>query len=479
MLPERREYTPRPYQDIITDHILTHPRCAVWAGMGMGKGVSTLTALDALILAGEDHPALVLGPLRVVRKVWPDEARKWQHLRQISCLPIIGSETERRISLKHDASVHTCNYENLPWLVEYWGNRWPYRTVIADESTRLKSYRGSYRTHPTSGKVYLQDGGGQRARALGRVAHTIVKRFIQLTGTPAPNGLNNLWGQMWFLDAGERLGRTYDGFNKRWFRPSFDGYGSEPLATAADQIHDRIRDLCITIDAKDWFDVKDPIVNKIYVDLPPKARRHYKDMEDEMFTELSGHEIEAFGAAARTQKCLQLANGAAYTGSADDPGERKWVAVHDAKLEALDSCVENANGMPQIVAYEFRSDRARILKAFPRAVDISTDEGMTTFMKGRAPIGLAHPMSMGHGVEGLQDITNIITHFGHNWDLEKFDQINGRIGPVRQIQSGFDRGVFHNFIIARDTVDEDVMLRRDTKRTVQDVLLAAMKRRGK
>ena len=478
LVAERRPYTPRPYQGIITSHILDVPRCAVWAGMGMGKGVATLTALDALFLTGESHPALVIGPLRVARDVWPNEAKKWAHLRQVHVLPIVGTEAERRISLKFDASVHTINYENLEWLVNLLGARWPYRTVIADESTRLKNYRGSYRTS-TTGKVFLQDGGGMRARALGRVTHTEIKRFIELTGTPSPNGLANLWGQMWFLDAGQRLGRTYEGFKQRWFQKGWDGYSVEALPTAQQQIQDRVRDLCLTIDAKDWFDIKQPIINNIYIDLPPKARRHYKDMEDEMFTELEGHEVEAFGAAARTQKCLQLANGAAYIGEATDPGERKWAAVHDRKLEALDSCVFEAGGMPMLVSYEFKSDKARILKAFPKAVDISTDEGMKTFMKGRAPIGLAHPKSMGHGVDGLQDVTNIITFFGHNWDLELYDQIIGRIGPVRQAQSGYDRAVFVNHIIARDTVDEMVMARRETKRTIQDILLDAMKRRKK
>jgi len=478
-MTERRDYTPLVYQDAVTQHVLDVPRCAVWAGMGLGKTVCVLTALDALFLAGEDRPALVIGPLRVAKRVWPDEAKKWKHLRHVSVLSITGSEAERRIALKFDASVHSVNYENLEWLVDFWGPRWPYRIVISDESTRLKNYRGSFQTS-TKGKTFLRDGGGARARALGRVAHTEVKRFIELTGTPSPNGLANLWGQMWFLDAGARLGRTYEAFRQRWFQKGFDGYSVEPLPLAQEQIQDRVRDICITIDAKDYFDLKVPRINNMYVDLPPKARRHYKDMEDEMFTQLGEHEIEAFGAAARTQKCLQLANGAAYIGSASDPGERKWVAVHDTKLEALDSCVAEAGGMPMLVSYEFKSDKARILAAFGKqAVDISTDDGMAQFKKGDTAIGLAHPKSMGHGIEGLQDVTNIITFFGHNWDLELYDQIIGRIGPVRQLQSGHDRAVFVNHIIARDTVDELVMARRETKRTIQDILIEATKRRKK
>lgn len=475
-MTQRRHYKPWEYQNIITSHIIDVPRCAVWAGMGMGKGVATLTALDALFLAGEDNPVLVLGPKRVARDVWPTEAHKWDHLSQITVSPLIGSDAERRRAARVDASIHTINYDNLEWLVELWGDRWPYRTVVADESTRLKNYRGGYRTNK-QGTTYLQSAGGVRARALGRMAHAKIKRFIELTGTPSPNGLADLWGQMWFLDAGQRLGRTYESFRQRWFEKGYDGFSVEAREFAQQQIQDRLRDVCLTIDPKDWFDLREPRVNNIYVDLPPKARRHYADMEKEMFTELEGHEVEAFGAAARTQKCLQLANGAAYIGEATDPGPRKWVAVHDAKLEALDSCVSEAAGMPQVVSYEFKSDKARIMKAFPRAVDLSTDEGMKEFKTGRRPIGLAHPASLGHGVDGLQDVTSIITHFGHNWNLELYDQINERIGPMRQMQSGHDRLVFHNHIIARDTVDELVMARRESKRSVQDILLEAMKRR--
>jgi hypothetical protein len=465
---------------MIVAHAFEHPRCAIWAGMGMGKTVSTLTVLDGLFLTGTSKPALILGPLRVARDVWAPEAGKWSHLRHIDVMPIIGTEAERRMAMSFDASVYTINYENLEWLADYWGERWPYEIVVADESTKLKNYRGSIQTKK-NGEEFIRKGGGVRARALGRVAHTKVKRFIQLTGTPAPNGLANLWGQMWFLDAGKRLGRTYTGFMQRWFQKGFDGFNVEPLPFAQEQIQEAVRDICITLDPKDYFDIKDPIVNNIYIDLPPKARNHYREMEREMFTQIADKEVEAFGAAARTQKCLQLANGAVYLNpEVNDDGHalaKEWRAVHDAKLEALDSCIENANGMPQIVVYEFKSDLARILRAFPKAVNLSKPEGMAQFMTGKVLAGLAHPASLGHGVDGLQDVTNIMTFFGHNWNLELYDQIVGRIGPVRQIQSGYDRAVHINHIIARDTVDELVMARRDSKRSVQDILLEAAKRR--
>lgn len=471
----KRPYTPRAYQGLATAHLLDVPRSALWASMGLGKTVSTLTAFDRLLMCEVSQPALVLAPLRVARNVWPREAEKWAHLRNISVMPIVGGEKERRLAMKHDASMYTCNYENLEWLVDYWGERWPYSTVISDESTRLKGYRGSVQVSRT-GKEFVRGGGGKRARALGRVAHSKIKRFHELTGTPSPNGLLDLWGQMWFLDAGQRLGRTFTGYTSRWFQTSYDGYGVSPLPFAQDQIHDALRDLCLTIDAKDYFDLAEPIVNNIYVDLPPKARKHYADMEKQMFAEIEEHEIEAFGAAARTQKCLQLANGAAYTGSADDPGERRWVDVHNAKLDALESCVEEAGGMPMLVAYEFQSDLKRILKAFPKARQLDANpKTEDDWNAGKIPMLLAHPASAGHGLN-LQDGGNIITFFSGNWNLELHQQIIERIGPARQKQSGHNRPVFINHIIARDTVDELVRARRESKREVQDLLLEAMKR---
>ena len=453
-----RTWQPRGYQPPVIEHILGVPRCAIWAGMGLGKTVSTLTALDALLMT-ESAPALVLSPLRVARTTWPEEARKWNHLRNVSVSAIVGTETERRQALRLDASVYTTNYENLPWLVEYYGTRWPFRTVVADESTKLKGFR-------------LRQGT-KRARALATIAHVKVERFIELTGTPSPNGLADLWGQVWFLDKGMRLGRTYDAFRQRWFQKSFDGYGMTALPHAQEEIQRLLQDICLTVDARDWFDLREPIVNNIYIDLPAKARTQYRQLEREMFAEINGHGIEALNAAARTGKCLQLANGAAYV---DDSGA--WTQVHDEKLEALDEIIEEAGGAPVLVAYNFKSDLARMQRAFPqgRVLDKSP-QTIADWNAGRIPVLFAHPASAGHGLN-LQDGGNILVFFGHSWNLEERLQITERIGPVRQLQAGHDRPVFIHNILARDTVDELVLERIQTKREVQDILLDAMKRKG-
>jgi SNF2 family DNA or RNA helicase len=455
----RREFTPRPYQTMIRDHILDTRRCAIWAGMGMGKTSSTLNALDAIGMI-DDAPVLVLAPLRVARSTWPEEARKWSHLAGMNVMPIVGTERERQAALRMDAQVYATNYEQLPWLVEHWGERWPYRTVIADESTKLKSFR-------------LRQGG-QRAQALGKVAHTKIKRFVQLTGTPSPNGLVDLWGQAWFIDAGQRLGRTFSAYTQRWFRPHPSGYGIVPLPGAQEQIQDLLRDVCLTVEAKDWFDLREPIVNNIYVDLPMRARKHYAEMEKEMFTQIDQHEVEAFGAAARTIKCLQIANGASYVGESNS----EWKDLHDAKLEALDSIVEEAAGAPVLVAYHFKSDLARLRRAFPSGRALDADpQTIRDWNAGKIPVLFAHPASAGHGLN-LQDGGNILVYFGHWWNLEERLQILERIGPTRQMQAGHDRPVWVHNIIARDTVDEQILERIETKREVQDILLDAMKRKG-
>lgn len=455
-----KPFTPRPYQKLIIDHQLDLPRGGTWSSMGTGKSASTLSSIDMLQLV-DDKPVLIVAPLRVARSTWPDEARKWSDFRHLSVTPIIGSERERLSALRYDSNIYTTNFEQLPWLISYYEKRaWPFATVVIDEATKLKGFR-------------LRQGT-QRAKALASVAHTKVKRFIELTGTPAPNGLADLWGQMWFLDRGQRLGKTYDAFRQRWFEKSYDGYSIMPKEYAQQQIQQALADLCLTIDAKDWFDLKEPIVTNVYVDLPAKARALYEDMEKRMFMELEEHQVEAFGAAARTVKCLQIANGAAYVGESGT----EWRDIHDAKLDALDDILEEAGGMPVLVAYNFKSDLARLKKAFPKGRQLDSDpQTIRDWNAGKIPVLFAHPASAGHGLN-LQDGGNILVFFGHDWNLENRLQIIERIGPTRQMQAGHDRAMFIYNILAKDTVDEMVLERVESKREVQDILLDAMKRRG-
>ena len=455
----------------MTDFLLTHKRCALWAGMGIGKSSATLYVLDVLKLMGYlNDPALVVGPMRVARDTWPEEVSKWEQFKDMRIVCLTGTHDERCKKLQQRADIFTISYELLPWLVEQYLERWPFRTVIADESDRLKGFRekrgGVQLTTKKAGHA------GKRAHAIGRVAHNLTDRWINLTGTPSPNGLADLWGQTWFLDRGERLGRTYSAFQQRWFKRKWSGHGTEPMPHSDKEIHAALADICLTIDPKDYFPLEDPIVETIKIKLPPEARKIYNELEKEMFVEFSENEkIEAFNAAALTNKCRQLANGAVYT---DYP---KWKAIHDEKIQALESILSESGGSPVLVAYSFKSDLARIKSAFPKAVELSTVDGMRSFRSGDAPLGLAHPKSMGHGIDGLQNVCNTLVRFGHDWNLGERMQMLLRFGPMRQLQAGLDRNVFVYELVAVDTVYEDMIAAHANKRSVQDALLEAMKRK--
>ncbi len=457
-------FTPRKYQTPIIDHIVDNERCAIWLGMGMGKTSCVLTALEVISVLEGSRKALVVAPLRVARTTWPDEVKKWDHLKHLKVSVVTGNVTQRKAALNVDADIYTTNYEQLPWLVEHFGDNWPFEIIISDESTRLKGFR-------------LRQGT-KRSRALGRVAHKHGKRFIELTGTPSPNGLIDLWGQAWFLDAGERLGRSFQSFQDRWFRT--ERVGSDPHAVklipqpfAREQIEDRLKDIVISLDAKDYFDLKEPIVNILRVDLPLEAQQLYEDMEREMYIQLENTAVEAFNAAAQTVKCLQIANGAIYTQEKNS----RYEEIHDAKIQALESVIEEAAGAPVLVAYQFKSDVDRLQRAFPKAKLLDQNpQTITDWNAGKIPILLAHPASAGHGLN-LQDGGNIICFFSHWWNLEEYMQIIERIGPTRQAQAGHDRPVYIHHIVANNTIDEVVMERRNSKRAVQDLLLEAMKHR--
>ena len=488
LAPTRKVYRPRPYGAAATQHLLDLPRAALYGSPGVGKTVTVLTALDIKYRTYLSRPTLILATLRVARSTWTDELAKWEHLSGLTIVPIIGSEAQRLAAVKRDAPIYTTNYENLVWLTEYWGDRWPYEVVVADESTRLKSHRVHFQTarkHDGSpGKTFLAgfEDGGKRAGALARLTHTRIKEFYELTGTPAPNGLKDLWGQIWYLDAGRRLGRTYGDFMARWFEKGYDGYEVTPRPYAAEQIHAAVGDLCMSINAKDYFPLKDPVIVPVYVELPAAARSIYRDMERKFEIEIEGRHVTAVNSAVKSLKTLQIANGACYLDPATDvidPMSRKeWRQVHDVKLQALDSLISELNGNPVIVVYEFWSDLQRLQKAFPKARTLRTQQDEDDFKAGKVPVLLIHPASAGHGIDGFHVPCHNMIFFSHSWNLEYYQQVVERIGPTRQYQIGSERNVFLYFIIARDTMDEDVMERRASKRSVQDILLEAVKRRA-
>ncbi len=465
------KFSPRPYQKIIIDHILSHKRCMVWAGMGMGKTVSTLTALDALLFTGEG-PALVVAPLRVARSTWPDEVHKWDHLKGLRVSVICGDKSERAHACAAAADVYCTNFEQLPWLVERYGKDWPFKIVVVDEATRLKGFR--------------LRGGSSRAKALAKV-YSLTDRFIELTGTPAPNGLIDLWGQAWFIDKGERLGSSMSAYEIRYFQPVRTGGEAYmvkyiPMPGADALIKDKLSDVSVTVNAEDYFDIDQPIFNRVEVELSPVALSAYRRLENDLYATLGdGVEVEAVNAQALLGKCLQLASGQVYCDDAELSPEvaltggvvdgRQYYCVHDAKLKALESVVEEAAGTPVLVAYQFRHEIDRILKKFPQAKLLDDDPAtIRAWNRGEIPILLAHPAACGHGLN-LQDGGNILCFYSTGWNYEYYAQIIERIGPTRQAQSGHPRPVFIYSIVAKDTVDTAVESALRRKESVLNALL--------
>jgi SNF2 family DNA or RNA helicase len=456
------KYVPRPYQQRATDFAVEHPRCALWLEMGLGKTSSTLAAIRELLHFGEVSRVLIVGPLRVAYQVWPAEIRKWDEFHGLSFTRLRGVPNWRH-TLTHKATdIHLINYENLEWLVETRLKDWPYDLIVLDESSRVKN--------PSA----------KRFRALRRVMKARPEvRMIQLTGTPSPNGLVDVWAPAWLLDRGQRLGDTLEAFKRRWFNVS--DYGAEPKKFAQEQIEAKLRDIVVSMRAADYLQLPRLVMNEIKVELPDKAMGQYAQLERSMFIELQrvmehGTEFEkvtAFSSGALTNKCLQLASGAVYL---QDPvtGEpsREWAAVHDAKLEALDEVLEEAAGAPVLVVYWFKSDLERLQRRYPHGVVMDKQgTAIERWNRGELPLLFINPGSAGHGLN-LQDGGNIMVWFSMQWSLELFQQTNARLH-----RSGQTKPVYCHLLLARGTLDEDVVLRLQDKASVQAILMERLKAR--
>lgn len=457
----------RPYQGLIADFQLDMRRSLIFAGMGMGKTVATLhrIAFESMLTA---RPALVVAPVRVARTTWPDEARKWGF---DPVVPIQGTPEERRLILRRALAgkdiAYSINYELLPWLAE-WAldqsvRKWPFGLIVADESTALKSFR-------------VGPGGSTRAKALNRFAHRKASKFVGLTGTPTPNGLIDLWGQVWFVDQGQRLGGSFTAFRDRWFYPERVGPKPEAVryvahAHAAREIEERIADITLSIRAEDWFDLRAPRINRLEFDLPPAARRVYDELESTLYAELETGAIEAKDAGSKSMKLLQFAAGAVL----DEDGRAH--AVHEEKLDLLESIIAEAAGEPILVSRFFRSSRDRIMRRFPFARELDKDPAtVRAWNEGRIPLLVASAQAAGHGLN-LQDGGAQLVYFDHWWASEAHDQIAERIGPMRQLQAGHNRVVTYHYLVARDSVDEDVLANLQGKRAVSEALRAGLERR--
>jgi hypothetical protein len=435
----------------LTDRLI--PRKNLYAEMGLGKTVCVGTMITELNL----RHVLVVGPKRVAADVWPADFAKWDHLAGIEICPILGDRDQRMFNLLAPPRVSTINYDNLPWLIRELGDQFPFSTIIADESARLRGFRTKQ--------------GRARAAALGNVAYSRVKVWVNLSGTPVPRGYEDLWGPQWFIDGGIALGLSYKAFMMRWFYRPVDGsqgYGKVlPLPGAAEQIQARIRPTTLSVRASDWLDVKEPQVSPVYVELPPGARHHYEQMRRTLVTQVQAGLVTASNAGVKSIKLLQIASGCVYLEGG------LCQVLHDEKLDALESILVEAAGGPVLCSYWWAEDWNRIKARFPKAVNISEPGAVERWNNGSVNLLCANPKSAGHGLN-LQDGGHILTYFTDWWDLELHQQILERIGPVRQLQSGHNRVVWVRPIIARRTVDEQVLRRHETRGSVMDLFMRAL-----
>lgn len=450
-------WTPRPHQVLASDYVFEHKRCNLWAHPGLGKTSIIYRLFDLLMLCGSNFfPALVVAPLAVARDVWTAEQQKWTDFRGMRVVPIIGSSPAARISqLLLTGDIYTINYENLVWLVEYFGDKWPFRIVIADESTRLRGYRE-------------KKGGTKRAQALSTIAER-TGRWINLTGTPSPHGLESLWGQQWFVDFGERLGTSYSAYLKRWFIVEAFTRQVIPRENARPEIYGALADCAMSLRAEDWLDVKKPHFSQKRVNLPPDSMKLYKQMERKFFADMPGGQIIAQTAMAKSAKLIQMASGSVYE---TETGIAHF--LHDAKIEALRSLYDEL-GENLLVVYHFKFEITRILAEFPEAKLYKGKAEEDLWNSGKLPMMLVHPKSAGHGLS-LQHGGRAVAFFTNTWDLELRLQVLERIGPARQLLSGYDRVVLIYDILANNTMDDNVMARLDGHATELEALMAARAR---
>lgn len=425
-------FAPYPHQAAGIEWIIEHPAAGLLWGMGTGKTVTTLTAVDRLLYDYlEDGPVLIIAPKRVAETTWSKEAAKWEHLRHLNVSRVMGTAKQREAALAAAADLYVINRENVVWLIEHLAPRWPFPIVVIDELSSFKSAQA------------------KRWKALRRVRGRI-RRIIGLTGTPRPNGLEDLWPELYLLDQGQRLGRTLTAFRQAYLLPDrMNGhvvYSYRPREGAEAEVYGRIADICMSIRKEDVLSLPGQIYEDVELEAPPALLKRYKAFEREKVLECLDDEGEIIAgtAAALTSKLLQFANGAIY----DEAGKVR--ELHTIKLDALEEMVEEAGGDPVLVLYAYRHDADRIRQRIAcRALDSEAD--IDAWNRGEIPVALAHPASIGHGLN-LQDGGHIIIWYGLPWSLELYQQANERLN--RPGQQHVCR-IYH--LILKGTHDERVL----------------------
>ena len=451
-------FRPHAYQQHCIDQIIRIKKLGLFLDMGLGKTVTTLTAIRELKYDRfQIRKVLVIAPKKVAEGTWTKEKDKWDHTRILRVSPVLGSQTKRIRALNTPADIYIINRENVCWLVDYYRNAWPFDMVVIDESSSFKSH------------------SAKRFKALAGISPHI-DRMVELTGTPSPNGLEDLWSQIYLLDGGERLGKRYTWFRERYFQPDRRGadgmvYSYEAKPGTEQSILEKISDICISMKAEDYLQLPDITYHEIPVELDPKARKAYTELERQMVLALPEEEtdISVASAAALSNKLLQLANGAIY----DD--DRQVHEIHGCKLEAFLELVESLQGKPALVFYNFQHDRTRILNALSgkrlRVRELKNTQDEDDWNEGKIDILLAHPASSAYGLN-LQQGGNHVIWFGLTWNYELYTQANKRLH--RQGQT--EKVIIHH-LACTGTRDEDVMEALSRKDDVQNWVMETLKAR--
>ena len=449
-MPSRNDL--HKYQHRMIDFIYTTPKCALWAGLGLGKTITTLTAIVDLIDSMAVSKVLIVAPLRVANSVWHKEAANWQHTKHLKFSIVTGSEKERLSALHKTADVYVINRENVHWIVEHlkkdelYTRFWKFDMIVLDEASSFKS------------------ASSQRFKALRKTIR-FTNRLVELTGTPSPNGLLDIWSQMYLLDCGERLGRSMTAYKQRFFEAGYNGYSYKPVKSADKIIHKLIDDLVISLNVDDYLEMPDRIDTVIRVSLPASRMVEYKQLEREFLIQINDNNIVAYNAATLAGRLLQMCSGAMYTDEL-----KNWTEIHSAKLDAIDDIISENSDENLLIAYNYKTDLIRLQARYPDAVVLDKNpQTSEQWNKGQIKMLLAHPASCGHGIN-LQHGGSIIVWFGLNWSLELYQQFNGRLH--RQGQTKPVR-VVH--IVADGCIDDKVMLAIENKAETQQELLNALK----
>lgn len=449
------KYIPHAYQTYCIKRLITDPALGLFLDMGLGKTVITLTAVNDLKYNRfAVNKILVIAPKKVAEATWAKEAQKWDHLKMLRVIAVLGTLNKRIKALNTPADIYVINRENVPWLVEYYRNTWPFDMVVVDEFSSFKNH------------------SAKRFKSLTWVRKHIT-RFVGLTGTPAPNGLLDLWAQIFLLDGGQRLEKHITKFRERYFQPDQRDrdhvFSYAPKPGAEEIIKNRISDICVSMKAEDYLELPDCTTVTLPVVLDKKAKVAYEKLEKEMLLEIDESVIDAGTAAVLTNKLLQLCNGAVYDEN------REVIEIHDCKLEAFMELVEGLNGQPALVFYNFQHDLIRLKKALEKSglvvKELKGPKEEDEWNDRKIDILLAHPASAAYGLN-LQKGGNHVIWFGLNWSLELYQQANKRLHRQGQLEK-----VIVHHVVVEGGVDEDVMTALEDKGATQDKLMNALKAR--